>query len=76
MRWLPPPVGVQARMGLRQLGYPYDLKVDKFLSHADPEFSFLPHGPAEERAAAASAIKLKLVGGPMQDLAGVLALDR
>lgn len=70
LRWIPPGVSFQP-FSLTSRGIPYDLKVDQFISHADPEFHFLP---ASDRASSDQklsrdplpALHIRLVGGPMK----------
>ena len=59
-------------------GLPYDLKIDQFLTHADPIISFMPNpasssdseGPsgnvAKSQAKTTPAIRFRVVGGPMK----------
>jgi hypothetical protein len=68
IHWQPPEVAFKP-IDVAPTGVPYDLRIDQYLSHADPLVSFIPnpaqeHGVREEKAPS-SAIKLKLVGGPM-----------
>lgn len=59
--WLPP--GVPFRpFSLTSRGVPYDLNVDQFISHADPDFHFLP-APSQNSL---PAIHIQLAGGPMR----------
>lgn len=48
----------------------YELKVDQFLSHADPVVSFVPNtdesSETDSTMGAAPAVKVKLTGGPMR----------
>lgn len=59
--WLPP--GVPFRpFTLNSRGVPYDVKVDQFISHADPDFHFLPASSDNFLP----AIHIQLAGGPMR----------
>jgi hypothetical protein len=66
--WLPPTVDFKP-MDAASYGIPFDLKVDRFITHADPVVTFIKNAHSEEERALgkkkASAIKLLMVGGPM-----------
>lgn len=58
--WIPPSVKFKPiTPGKSQV--PYDLTIDRFIAHAEPVTAFVPDSGKK-----ASAIHLKLVGGPMQ----------
>lgn|GEM_PF-379307 len=64
--WLPPGVPFKP-FSLTSRGVPYDVKVDQFISHADPEFHFLPvTEDLKKLKTSHPAIHIKLVGGPMR----------
>jgi hypothetical protein len=66
MPWVPPHVSWKP-LSLASRGLPYDIKIDRFLSHAEPEFLFFPASkPASSALNAKPAIRVKLVGGPMR----------
>jgi hypothetical protein len=68
MPWIPPHIGWKP-MDLVSRGLAYDIKIDHFLSHAEPEFHFLPaekNGLSRFATAQKPAIKIKLTGGPMR----------
>jgi hypothetical protein len=66
--WLP--VGVNFKpFEVASRGVPYDIRVDQFLTHADPVISFIPN-PSQKQTRTSSekksaAVRLKLVGGAM-----------
>lgn len=63
--WQPP--GTTFRpISLRKLGLPYDVTVDKYLSHAEPSFSFLPNPATGGAPGHHPAVHIKLVGGVMR----------
>lgn len=63
IRWQPP--GSRFRpMNLKEQGSPYDVKVDQFLSHAEPVYDFLPSENRNKEPR--PAVKLRLSGGPMR----------
>jgi hypothetical protein len=65
--WLPPGVEFHA-IDSTKFGIPYDFKIDRFLSHADANVSFVADSARHSGATGASqsaAIQLKVVGGPM-----------
>ena len=62
--WVPPQA-VFSPISLKDRGLGYDLVVDKFLSHADPTFSFIPNPEPRPDHPALSAVQLRLQGGPM-----------
>jgi hypothetical protein len=78
IRWIPPGATFKP-LELRKEGLPYDLVIDKFVSHADANFSFVANteartdgsAPSNDPAATTNpvkkpAIRLKLTGGPMK----------
>lgn len=64
--WMPPEAKFQP-FTLESRGVPMDLRVQSFITHADPVFEFLPkNAPSAEGARPTPAIQLKLSGGPMR----------
>jgi len=69
--WIPPGIQFQG-IDAAKNGLPYDFKVDRFLSHADPVISFVPSvapaivpNDASHGSNGNSAIRVRMVGGPM-----------
>lgn len=65
--WLPPGVAFKP-FTLASKGVAYDVRVDDFISHAEPEFKFLPR-PATAGAKESKptpAVRIKISGGPMR----------
>ncbi len=63
--WIPRGVPFQM-IDLAAHGLPYDIKVDRFLTHADAVVSFVPGESAPGIGVkAAPAIRIRIVGGPM-----------
>lgn len=66
--WIPPEVNFKP-FDVSSRGIPYPIRIDQFLSHADPEVSFIPNTESSRASLpekkAASALRVKLVGGPM-----------
>ena len=58
--WIPPSVSFR-KFSLASRGLPYDLTVDRYISHADPEYSFIP-----VKGSPNAALQLRIQGGPMQ----------
>jgi hypothetical protein len=64
--WTPPNVEFRP-IDVRKEGLPYNLTVDRFLSHADPQYSFIPPAPGTPaRPTPLPAAKLRMKGGPMR----------
>jgi len=63
VKWVPPGVTFKP-IDFRSQGVPYDVRVDRFLSHADPIISFVP--AAAEDKSAAPAVQLIVKGGAMR----------
>ena len=64
IRWIPP--GVEFKpIRLKDRGLDYDLVIDKFLSHADPVFTFIPNAQPRADHPPLAAVQLRLQGGPM-----------
>jgi hypothetical protein len=66
--WLPPSVPFK-EISASEFGVPFDLKIDRFLSHADSVVSFVPETKAQLTSHAEqnkTAILLKVTGGPMK----------
>jgi hypothetical protein len=62
VRWTPTDVEFSP-IHARDAGVPYELVVDKFLTHADPVYDFLP---AARGATPKPAVHLLIEGGPMR----------
>jgi len=67
VKWQPPGVGFSA-FSVQPERIPVKLTIDQFMSHADPDFQFVPEEkPVAERGGEPRpAIKVRLSGGPMQ----------
>jgi hypothetical protein len=68
--WMPPGVRFHP-VSVKSAGIPYALTVDQFLSHAEPEVSFIPRSSASpqfEQAVSpgSGALRVRVVGGPMR----------
>jgi hypothetical protein len=63
-RWQPPSVSFKP-MDLRSKGVPYDVKVDKFLSHAEAQFYWVP-ARTKSQPGPQPAVQLNVAGGPMR----------
>lgn len=63
VRWVPPGVKF-SQVSVADRGLPYDLTVDQFITHAEPQFDFYPK--KEGKGEPTPAIHLKLTGGPMR----------
>lgn len=59
--WIPPEVEFK-KLSLKSRGYPYDLTIDQYMTHAQPNYNFIP---AAVSAMAKPAVKLQLQGGRM-----------
>jgi hypothetical protein len=65
VKWTPPEVKFSPRSYRDDLGF--DLKIDDYITHAEPNFQFVPRSPrmvATEHSK--PALKVTLTGGPMQ----------
>jgi hypothetical protein len=58
--WIPPWVRFK-QIVLKGPGLDYDLRVDRYLSHADAHYSFVASDDSRE-----SAVQIRIEGGPMQ----------
>jgi hypothetical protein len=66
IQWIPPQVAFHP-FGVKADGFPVELKVDQFLSHADAVYSFVPAGePAVKPVAPKPAVQVVVSGGPMR----------
>lgn len=65
--WLPPSVSFRPIVAA-DAGVPFDIQIDRYLSHADSVISFVPEVPGQEVSTleGVSAIQVKLTGGPMK----------
>jgi hypothetical protein len=68
--WTPPEASFK-KIHVSEYGLPYDLTIDRYLTHADPIYDFLPDStPASEQKqglmAGKPAVQVQLKGGPMQ----------
>ncbi len=63
IEWIPPTVQMKP-FSAQSLGLPYDLKVEKFITHADVDISF----PAQPKSGKKlePAVEVNISGGPMQ----------
>jgi hypothetical protein len=62
IKWIPPEVEFK-KFSLKDRGVPYDLTVDRYITHADPQYSFVPDTTPNPRSM--PALKVKLLGGRM-----------
>jgi hypothetical protein len=62
--WVPPQVQFKP-ISASDHGLPYDITIDKMLSHADVAFSFIPATLPMPGRTAQAGIQLRLQGGPM-----------
>lgn len=63
--WTPPQVEFSP-ISLKDRGIPFDLTIDRYLSHADSEFSFIPDLSEAASRPHNAAAKLRIEGGPMR----------
>jgi hypothetical protein len=67
--WIPPTVEFKP-ISVQKQGLPYDLTIDKYLTHSDPVYNFSedtsPPGSANVLSSGKPAVKVQLKGGPMQ----------
>ncbi len=67
IKWQPPGMDFRS-VSVQPQRIPVKLTVDQFMSHADPDFQFVPEEKplAERDGVVRPAIKVRLSGGPMQ----------
>jgi hypothetical protein len=70
MKWRPPHLAFRG-LDLRDHGLPYDVRVDRYLTHAEPIYSFManPRGPRPASGSSDApkpAVQLNISGGPMR----------
>ena len=63
--WIPPWVAFR-KIPLKERRLPFDVTVDRYITHAEAEYSYLPrdHDPSLKQSQA--ALQLRIQGGPMQ----------
>lgn len=65
IKWIPPEVGFK-KIPLKERGISYDITVDRYITHADAQYNFIPDTNTSMSSMQASpAVKVKLVGGRM-----------
>ena len=63
--WQPPTVPFKPIL-TRDHGVAHDLTIDRFLTHADPNYSFIPAASKTAERPALAAAKIRITGGPMR----------
>ncbi len=62
VKWIPPEVDFK-KISLKDRGLPYDLTIDRYLTHADANYNFLPD--ATPNSQAKPAVRVRIQGGAM-----------
>jgi hypothetical protein len=65
IEWIPPTVNFKS-FSVQSRGLPYDIKVEKFITHADVDINFLPKEYTDLKTPPQPAAEINISGGPMQ----------